>query len=233
MYAFSDSASIALMLPQIQKDMTMIQKMGRAEIRSTSQGMGDIKINSLIKLMEDTDSRLILGSGLSLPTGSINEEDNGSKLPYGMQLGSGSYGLNLIATYVRTKDSWSFGSQISMTTYLNENTNDYKIGNKYQTSLWLTKSFNNQIGTSVRLTQDNKDPISSNEDSVSTMSTSFNPKEQHGTRRVAFLGLDYTNSSFLTGHRIALEYGIPVGFNLAGYQLKSDKMLTLGWQKTF
>ncbi len=232
MYAVSDFLSLTMMIPQIKNEMTMIKKMGRTEVDSISQGMGDIKISSLFKIKEDESSRFITGVGILIPTGSINEEDNETKLAYGMQLGTGSYGLNLTMTYTKMCGAWTLGSQLDLKTYLNENSNDYKLGNQYQANLWIIHSLNDNFNISTRIMQKNIDPIQSTEESVSSMSSSYNPKAQHGIRSFVFLGIDYTNSMFLKGHRLALEYGKPISHQVAGYQLKSEDMIVLGWQKT-
>ena len=38
---------------------------------------------------------------------------------------------------------------------------------------------------------------------------------------------------WLEGHRLAAEVGVPVYQNLAGPQLETDLIATLGWQKAF
>ena len=229
MYGLTEKVSLALMIPQIENNMTMVKKMGREEVKSSSKGLGDIVINSLYKLESEENVQMVLATGLSVPTGSINEEDNGSKLGYNMQLGSGSYGLNLMLTYTKSFDFWSLGSQIGLINYLNQNTNDYKRGNQYHLSFWATRRVNDKLYSSLRIQQKNIDPIQSDEDSISNMSPSFNPKANHGFRRFAFLGAAY----HIKGNKLEFEYGMPIGYQLADYQLAPQNMLTLAWRRGF
>jgi hypothetical protein len=230
MYGVSDKFTLMAMIPHISNQMTMIKKMGRSHIESDSTSIGDMRLTSLFKLSENEDSTFIMGVGLTLPTGEINQKKDGANLAYGMQIGSGSYALNFVSTYTRSVKSWQFGAQIDIKTYINENSNDYKKGNEYLSNIWIQNNLSTNLSSSLRISQRNIDPLESNESSVSQMSSTFNPNSQHGMRRFAYLGLSY--NAFQT-NRISFEIGKPIAQDLANYQLKSESMLILGLQKVF
>ena len=63
---------------------------------------------------------------------SIDEENNdGDRLAYAMQLGSGTYDINLGTTYTAQLASFSYGAQALGTFRLGENSNGYTLGNQY------------------------------------------------------------------------------------------------------
>lgn len=233
MYAPTDHYTLAVMLPYISKDMKMTRKMNREEVETHNEGIGDLTFNVLRSLIETQEARLVAFIGLKLPTGEIAKYDLGGQLPYGMQLGSGSYGLNIGTTYTAFKDNWSWGGQLALTKYLNENSEEYILGTTYLGNLWGAYLINNNFSTSLRYKINIKDPISSNEDDISMMSPAFDPKNYHGQRHYALVGFNYIGTTFLKGHRFALEYAMPTSQNLSGYQLKSLPSFTLGWQKAF
>jgi hypothetical protein len=230
MFALSDKFSLMAMIPQISNKMEMIKKMGRTKVKSDSNSIGDISLTSLSKLFEKDNASFIMGIGLTLPTGQINHKKSDKNLPYGMQTGSGSYALSITSTYSKSYQDWLFGAQFRLKSYLNENTNDYKKGNEYLTNLWVQRILPYDFESSLRISQKNIDPLSSSEDSISTMSSGFSPKAQHGMRRFAYVGLGYTGFS---GNKISMEFGKSIAQDLSGYQLKSDNMFMLGIQKLF
>ena len=60
------------------------------------------------------------------------------------------------------------------------------------------------------------------------------PKLRGGDRVDALVGLNwYFGEGSLAGHRLALEYGLPVYQDLDGPQLETDSILLLGWQFSF
>ena len=63
---------------------------GTHEMSST--GIGDVKLDSLLTLWKRHNFTFLGNVGVSFPTGSITQQtDDGSILPYPMQLGSGSF----------------------------------------------------------------------------------------------------------------------------------------------
>ena len=152
MYAPTDRITVMSMVPIIQKSMDHKHKNGTIFTRNT-EGVGDIKLLSLIKIFNDPSKKAHAIFGLSLPSGSIDEKDGqDARLPYSMQLGSGTYDLIMGATMTHFYDTWSIGIQPMLTTHLNTNNHNYSM-------IWgrVTKGKNK----AVRLPMfDHKRPIS-------------------------------------------------------------------------
>lgn len=60
------------------------------------------------------------------------------------------------------------------------------------------------------------------------------PDNAGGESVEALFGVNFAvQSGWLKGHRVAIEYGIPLYRDLNGPQLETDSVLTIGWQKAF
>jgi hypothetical protein len=96
MYGVSDDFTLGVMIPWMETSMAIKAQNG-TDFRTRTDGIGDIKINGMLKLWEENQNTLFLNLGVSLPTGAINESattpvsgGNRAQLPYPMQLGSGT-----------------------------------------------------------------------------------------------------------------------------------------------
>jgi hypothetical protein len=126
MYAPSDRVTLMGMLNQVTKEMdhtTFQGGMGTQQLghfTTKASGIGDTSLAALVRLREDEDSRLHATLGVSVPTGETDATGTilaptgmrpTPRLPYPMQLGSGTYDLIGGLTYTRFHESWSWGSQ--------------------------------------------------------------------------------------------------------------------------
>ena len=116
---------------------------------------------------------------------------------------------------------------------MNDNKQDYNLGNRLEGSLWGARKITDSISASVKfdyLSQSDLD----GEDSrmmMKTMSSAFDPKAQGRDVSTLGLGLNYYfQDGSLQGHRIAAEWETPISQNFNGVQLELDSVLTLGWQ---
>ena len=66
-----------------------------------------------------------------------------------------------------------------------------------------------------------------------SVTTAFN--DNYGGERLdAILGVNLLgNTAALKGHRLALDVRLPLWQDLNGYQLETDYVVTLGWQKAW
>ena len=80
--------------------------------------------------------RVLVGAGISFPTGSIDKKDDtpaapDQQLPYPMQLGSGTFDLLPGLTYLGQAGKLGWGAEAMATLRLGENSNDYlKVARK-------------------------------------------------------------------------------------------------------
>jgi len=142
----------------------------REKILSSQQvnGMGDLSafiFYNAIKLSNEekkTSAKLQMGAGVKMPTGTYNEENNGSVNP-SFQLGTGSWDYTLATdfTFVKNKLGVNFMGQYVLKT---ENDKNYQFGNQtnYGASVFYNTEFNSlkiipQIGVSGEVYETNKD----------------------------------------------------------------------------
>lgn len=238
MWAPTDRLTLMGMLPLLYSKMDHLTGMGQ-RFRTKSEGLGDTKWTALYLLHDTETRRLHLNLGVSLPTGTIDEKDRTPagrvRLPYPMQLGSGSYEILPGLTLQGRRESWSWGTQAIATLRLNQNNNDYQLGNKLMVTAWLARPWLRELSTSIRLEGQAWGNIHGSDPALNPQLVPTADPDRRAGRRIDLLaGLNwYFLSGPLRGHRVAIEAGIPIYQWLDGPQLETDWVLTLGWQRAF
>ena len=237
MYGISDKLNLMLMLPYVRNEMDHVTMMNM-RFTTESEGFGDTKLTGQYQAYSNKATQLILNAGVSLPTGSIDERDDtpamaNAKLPYSMQLGSGTYDLLLGATYTATSDSWFWGLQGNATIRTGSNDNQYTLGDRMQFIAWAGKSINDHH-LSLSLRYDDWDNIDGADPQLNpNMVPTADPNRRAGTLTQLALGYEFaTNSGALKNNRFAIEYRIPVQQDLDGPQLETNQTLSLNWHYT-
>jgi hypothetical protein len=180
-----------------------------------------------------------------LPSGNIDKHGDtplgNVVLPYPMQIGSGSCDLTSGLTYNGMRENWSWGGQVGGTFRLEKNDENYSLGDRFQSSIWVARRWNKNLSTSLRVNGqawDNIDGADSrigrfNPMGVPLVSTA-QPELRGGSRIDILLGANFIfQEGVLKDHRLAIEAGLPVQQNLDGPQLETDWSITIGWQKVF
>ncbi len=236
MYAPSDQLTLMAMVPFTSFTMDHLTRMG-GMFTTETEGLGDIRLSSLLKIYEDDSQSIHLNAGLSIPTGSITERGNtpagaNSKLPYPMQLGSGTFDLLPGITYLTQSDNWSWGAQLSGTIRLGQNDEGYTLGDRLNGTLWAARQWNHWLSTSIRIKASKWDNIDGADTDLNpNMIPTANTALRGGERIDALLGLNIViPSGPLAGHRLAVEAGAPIYQSLNGPQLETDWLMTIGWQ---
>jgi hypothetical protein len=208
-----------------------------ARFTTRSKGLGDIKLSGLYVLKSQDGQQVHLSAGVSLPTGDIDEKDDtpamtNAPLPYPMQLGSGSWELLPGITYLGNNDAYSWGAQAMGILRLNDNDNDYRLGNRLELTGWGSKKINSVLSASLRLKGMVWDDIDGKDPKLNPMMVPTADTRLQGGERIDILaGLNfYSRSGDAGGHRLAIEVGAPVYENLDGPQMSTNWMLTVGWQ---
>ncbi|MDO6566101.1 hypothetical protein Q4561_03440 [Alteromonas sp. 1_MG-2023] len=139
-YQVNNRLKLGIQVPFIHQETDHISAVpGYDNFIITSTGLGDIALSVSYSLKDNIDYSWWVTAGVSLPTGSIDEEgdtprDSGDQqLPYTMQLGSGTYDFPLEVSY-QNKGEHSFS--VSLSAMLRTGTNDrnYRLGNNYKLS---------------------------------------------------------------------------------------------------
>lgn len=209
------------------------------EFTTQSSGLGDISLTALFKFNDYFQANL----GVSVPTGSIEEEDQiltpmnmepTVRLPYPMQLGSGTWDLLPGVVYFQKAENLSWGAQIRGTIRLGENDNEFSYGNRFLTTAWGAYRLARWISSSLRLGFSGINGIDGLDPGIVAPVQTANPDFHGGHLLDGHLGINLIGpSGFLMDQRLAIEVGIPFWQSLHGPQLQTTSVLTLGWQYAF
>ena len=239
MYGVNDDVTVMLMVPYLDVEMDHVTRMGK-KFTTRTNGIGDVKLSSLIKMYEWAGGQLNFNAGISFPTGSIDEKDDtpaGSNqhLPYPMQLGSGTYDLMPGLTYLGNNDTLSWGVQGIGTFRISDNDNDYTLGDRFNLTGWVVRDWTSQFSSSLRVNGEWWSNIDGSDRKLSPMAPNMvptaDPNKRAGRRFDLLVGASFAPASgWFEGQRIAVEFGAPVYQNLDGPQLETDWTVTVGWQ---
>lgn len=240
MRGFTDDVTGMVMLPYMEKQADMRRRSDGKDLIANTNGLGDIKLSGIFALKNAIDLPIHLNFGVSLPTGSINQQDDtfmgdDQPLPYGMQLGSGTFAILPGITYFDKHAQWSWGVQESSTLQLGKNEQKYQIGDQHVLTSWLAYTWAEWISTSVRVKGSMWGNINGADQRLNpNMMPTADPNLRGGERIDLFLGANLLGEQgAIYGHRIAVEVGYPVYQSLDGPQLGAGWQCTLGWQKAW
>jgi len=251
MYGLTDRITLMAMGMYVSKEMDHITFQGPmgttrlGEFTTETAGIGDTTIGAIIGLDDGSyeHRQINLGLALSLPTGSIEETDQiltpmgttpNPRLPYPMQLGSGSFDFKPSLTARSRTGDWTYGAQASAIIRLNENDEGYTLGDVAEATAWLAYEPRPWVSFSGRLKARSVGQIDGDDPLIRAPVQTADPANHGGETVEALLGINLAGQTgWQKGHRIAAELGLPVMRDLNGPQMETDLTFTLGWQKAF
>jgi hypothetical protein len=248
MYAPSDRVTMMLMANYWSKSMqhvTYAGGMGTTELgnfNTKTSGWGDSSVTGLVRLIHSAHTKLHAIVGISIPTGSTDETGAilaptgmtpSVRLPYPMQLGSGSYDPIIGLSFSGGQGNLGWGGQWRSTLRTSKNDDKYQLGDEHRVSGWLSYLINDGISASARLEYFDRSNISGQDPMIMGPVQTADPDRQAATRLDAAIGLNLAASGSWTGWRLGLEYVMPIDQDLAGPQLEIDDQLIIGLQKSF
>lgn len=243
MWAPIDRLTLMLMVPYVRKEMDHRTGTGLT-FTTRTDGVGDIKLSGLVKLWENESHELHLNLGISFPTGSISEQDDTppidgttQRLPYPMQLGTGTYDFLPGITYNGHLDAWSWGGQARGEVRMNENHAGYRVGNEYALTAWGARELARWVSASLRVEWSQSVNYRGRDESSAlnpAIVATADPGKRAAMRLDALAGLNFiVPATPLEGIRFAVEAGLPVYQRLDGPGLETDWILTVGTQYAF
>lgn len=240
MYGLNNTVTLMAMVNYLDKEMDHETYNGAGallgEFTTKSSGIGDTKLAALIRLGDGLHAT----AGLSLPTGSIDETDDilspmntrpTIRLPYPMQLGSGTYDLIAGLTYSEQLDAWAWGGQWKSVVRVGENSEDYTFGDEHRIGWWISRLLNNNVSISTRIEYINRENIDGQDSEIAGPVQTADPDRQGLDRADLHVGLDWQQSG--GGNSLGLEIGVPFYQDLKGPQLETDFLGSLAWRYTF
>lgn len=235
MYGATDKLTLAVMGSYLQKSMTSMHDSAHnyKVADEHANGIGDTKIHAMYAIGHGRN-KLNVSLGISLPTGSIEQADHhGNRAGYNMQTGSGSYELLPSLVYSSSFGGYSYGGQIDITRRLNNNKFNYKFGDQYHATAWVSKALHKNIAGSLRVDYTNSKNINGVDSDVDVMDSPTNNGSFYaGNVANIFAGVDFVaQNGMLAGYRFVFEGGLPVYQKLDGMQMKRGSIVTFGIQK--
>lgn len=230
MYAPSRKLTLMSMFNYTTNSMEQLPKMG-SPFSVKTKGFDDFYLSALYTIVERNKSRLVGTVGLSIPTGSIDEKgltpmSNGMemKLPYPMQIGTGTWDPTLAATYFTVTNKYGWGGDVRNTFRLHTNKNGYNWGNLFKITTWYSKTWTQAFTTTLRLEMEEKGNIKGKDEELNPMMAyTADPNMRGGTLVQGGIGISYRPTGALKGTRIAVEGKVPVFQHLDGPQLATQR----------
>lgn len=241
MYAPSSKITLMLMTNYIQNEMDLVAMNGTFHHHEV-EGFGDTRFSVVAGYWKAKKHSLHLNAGLNIPTGNIEKEESTdgehshhgnhqlTKLPYPMQLGSGTWDILVGTTYLGQNDQISWGTQLLGTFRTGENSQGYRWGNQYQLSSWMAYRLNDWMSFSIRgLGVSSEKMIGNDAELMSTMAPTTDAFNFGGNQITGLAGVNFLiPSSLLKGFRIGLEFGFPMYQDVNGIQMKRDYSFNVG-----
>lgn len=242
MYAPSNRLTLSAMQNIIKNNMDLTAQMMmngmmmKRDFSTSASGFGDLKLNALYGLFNHEINSLHLNAGVSLPVGSIKERGKtpmmeNAKLPYTMQLGSGTFDVTAGATYKELYPSFSWGSQFLATFRTGKNTEEYRLGNYYQLNLWGAYRLFENVSLSGRALGVITSSIEGADPQLNPMMVTTADTKNYGSEKIKLLGgvnVSFSQTSTLKNIRIGAEIGAPVYENYNGIQMNENLSFLIG-----
>lgn len=239
MYAPSDQVTLMLMGNYLSNEMELQSKHGM-NFTTSSDGLGDLQLSALLKLLNKNRQSLHAMVGASIPSGSIDERDNtpmkdDAHLAYPMQLGSGSIDPSIGVTYLGQGDQFSWGVQSSYLMRTGENSDDYQLGNQWTANGWTAVKITEYLSASGRMSFRTSEEITgADEEMMPMMMPLFDTRNSGRDQLDAGIGINtYLPEGSLKDLRVGAELSIPFSQQVEGIQMESTSTLTMGIQYTF
>lgn len=239
MKAVNENWTIMAMVPYLSHQMKMEMADNQTHSHSTS-GVGDISVSTLYTAYRDDNKEFFWITGVSLPSGSIDEkDDDGNRLSYPMQLGSGTWDVLTGFTLNQEFGDINVGWHTLGTFRTGESKNGYRLGHKFETSVWLGYAFNETLKGTGKLAITNIGSIHGEDETLSPVHSGINSDHMHadalnttqvgGTQVDASLGLTKQFGMF----NIGVEAGAPIVKRYSGYVMSQAWWTSLGVQIVF
>jgi len=248
MYAPTDWLTLMAMGSYVEKSMdhTTYNKMGGGTSRfnTKSEGIGDTKVGAMFKLFEtnafNINHHAHINFNVNIPTGALSERSlvnppmgaqKNIRMPYPMQLGSGTFDALPGVTYTGNYKKMAWGSQYMAEIRMERNQAGYSHGDKHMLTAWSSYEWARYFSTSARVIYTTQERIKGRDPAITAMVQTANPRNHGGRQLGVAFGFNLAGQKgILKGHRLSTEVIIPLYRNLHGPQLETDWRIVAGWQ---
>jgi len=165
------------------------------------------------------------------------------RLPYMMQLGTGTWDILPSISYVGQNNIISWGAEAGANIKPANNSEGYSFGNSMNATAWLSYRFIQCSSVSIRMEGISTEKITGYDPSISLVNTvytfpyadpSADAANYGGKQANLYFGINFFKPRQpIRGLRFLFEYGIPVYQNLNGLQMCLQNTILIGTQYTF
>ena len=254
MVGITDRLTAMVMLNYLSSSMDMHMLAGHSHtmngmtmsssstMKMNTQGLGDTKLQLLYGILKNEHTQLVLNLGASIPTGSIQQKGTtddmfypSTRLPYMMQLGSGTFDFQPGITFVHQADKLAYSVQAQGNLRLHNNSVAYRYGNEWNANAWIGYNWWKGFGSTIRLEGNWMSALRGTDKSIYAFNEiSANPTNYGGSRVQGHLGLSYQfEEGFIANHRIAVEAGLPIYQHWKGIQNQLNQTWIASWSYSF
>jgi hypothetical protein len=258
-YSFSDRFFAGIMFMYTRKDMdmkfnNMMQTLtGQNSFTMKSEGIGDTMFMAKYQLFADDPlmptNQASLLFGLNLPTGSIDERNTyhpvsvrqSELLPYGMQLGSGTFDPTLGYLFQSSRSPYWWGINASYTARLYDNDRNYRLGDESRVDVYGMYQFQYNWLFQLQLNLHHQGAISGEADEALSGASGhvtqdgasspyvtplWDTSNYGGTQLFTTIGVQWQPAPL---HIVDFNIGLPLYRDLNGPQLEQDYRVMLTW----
>lgn len=248
MYAVSNKVTLVLMPHYMKMDMdmmpladTMHGSMHNATASMTNSmmahsahgsmhnmsvsGWSDTVLGATVRLWDEAELLIQANLNVSAPTGSVQQKQgNGQFMPYGMQLGTGTWdALPGITVRQNIGTRLLMGGRLSTRLPLeSKNESGFSVGEIYTVESWIGCSLKEAVALSVRLTYEKQHRISGHYNGPHNHASPTDFQRNYGGEFLDF-GLGIHVNPRISALRLGLEWIVPVSEHYNGFQLGRDQ----------
>ena len=157
------------------------------------------------------------------------------RLPYAMQLGSGTWDLLPGVTYSGHQDKWFWGAQYEAEIRMeDENNQGYRLGDKHRLSAWSGYQFTPEFAANIHMDVETQGKIHGADENITAPVQTANPDNYGGDIVEIGTGFTYqpTHPAF-KGGILGVDFTLPAYQNLNGVQLERDWSVNAGLRYKF
>lgn len=230
-YAPLDRLTFELSLPYLVREQRVTT--GSSSRTLSARGIGDARFVFVVPFIENGEQATHLTAGFTFPTGSVQESDsNGERLPYNVQLGSGTWDVVWGIEYSGRHERIAWGGQVDGIYRIGSNSEGYTQGTRYAASGWISAMAHEWVSLSARIVWDRRTNVNGFDPEIEAridVNPSNDPYKQGWNRLEVGPGANVL-LPVLGGQRLAIEWLFPVFQTVSGPQLERDWTLVAGFQ---
>ena len=240
-YFVTPMTRVNILVPYVSQSSEHISSVtGFDDFTLRSEGIGDIAVSVAHQHIITESSSVNVSVGLLIPTGATDRAGdtprNGvgtlERLPYSMQLGSGTLDVSGLASYSRRVNHFNLGVSTNAVIRTGYNDNNYRLGNNFSASASTRYVKHAKLQPGLKLTYRNVQSIQGRDESLLVAApfefpaSITDPSNYGGTSVNTGFTLKLCQDARCK-LSIAAEYDLPIYQNLNGVQPKTKHALSL------